>query len=154
MNATPPAPGGRDGEGSATYLPKGEAGISFLTERTALLVIDPVNDFLSEGGAGWEMTKHTVQMNNVIGNLRRAIEGAGVLAYEAAIRVNYPLIANAVLTVDEFLAAVSASAVGHADVRPGDTVRGSDHGKIGTVDKVVAATAEQEAYLLVPRGLI
>ena len=44
---------GRAGEGVATYLPKEEAGISFPPERTALLVIDPVNDFLSEGGAAW-----------------------------------------------------------------------------------------------------
>ncbi len=42
--AIPPAP--------ATYLPKEEGGLSFPPERTAPLVIDPVNDFLSEGGAG------------------------------------------------------------------------------------------------------
>jgi len=41
----------RDGEGVATYLPKEESGISFPPDHTALLVIDPVNDFLSEGGA-------------------------------------------------------------------------------------------------------
>jgi ureidoacrylate peracid hydrolase len=40
------------------------------------VVIDPVNDFLSEGGAGWEMTKTTVKMHDVIGNLKRAIAGA------------------------------------------------------------------------------
>ena len=60
----------------ATYLPKEEAGTSFPTERAALLVIDPVNDFLSEGGAGWELTKNTVKMNDVISHLKRAIEGA------------------------------------------------------------------------------
>ncbi len=60
----------------ATYLPKGEAETSFLPDRTALLVIDPVNDFLSEGGAGWELTKTTVKMNDVVGHLKRAIEGA------------------------------------------------------------------------------
>src|SRR3954466_6833255 len=60
----------------ATYLPKEEAGISFPPDRTALLVIDPVNDFLSEGGAGWEMTKITVEMNDVVGHLKRAIESA------------------------------------------------------------------------------
>ena len=266
----------RDGEGGATYLPKGEAGISFPPERTALLVIDPVNDFLSEGGAGWELVKATVEKNDVIGNLKRAIEGArqrgipvlfgpmayteedyadeqlhrrsginrlmfetkmflagswgadfhpdlqpregdtvllphksidvfetdlpehlrrlgvthlviagmtanlccestgrhameagfdvtflsdaigaaGLPAYEAAIRVNYPLVANAVITVDEFLAAADAPAEGGMGVRPGDTVRGSDHGEIGVVDKVVEATEETEGYLLVPRGVI
>ncbi len=35
----------------ATFLPKAEGGISFPLDKTALLVIDPVNDFLSEGGA-------------------------------------------------------------------------------------------------------
>jgi ureidoacrylate peracid hydrolase len=60
----------------ATYLPKDEVNLAFPRERTALLVIDPVNDFLSEGGAGWEMTKNTVKMNDVIGHLKQAIEGA------------------------------------------------------------------------------
>ena len=260
----------------ATYLPKHETGISFPPDRTALLVIDPVNDFLSEGGAGWELTKTTVEKNDVVGHLKSAIEGAraqglavlfGPMAYtredyadeqlqrrsginrlmferkmflagswgadfhpdlqpgaadtvllphkscdvfqtdlpehlrrlgtthliiagmsanlccestgrhameagfdvtflsdaigasslpeyEAAIRLNYPLIANAVITVDEFLAAIGGSTAGHSDVQPGDTIRGSDDGEIGTVDKLVAATTETEGYLLMPRGLI
>ncbi|MCA1604131.1 MAG: cysteine hydrolase family protein, partial [Acidobacteria bacterium] len=66
----------RESDGVATYLPKEEAGISFPPDRTALLVIDPVNDFLSEGGAGWELVKNTVEMNDVISHLKRAIEGA------------------------------------------------------------------------------
>jgi nicotinamidase-related amidase len=266
---------------TTTYLPKQqEVSISFPPQRTALLVIDPVNDFLSEGGAAWEMTKTTVIKHDVVGHLKRAIEGArersvpvlfGPMAYtkedyageqlqrrsginrlmfekkmflagswgadfhpdlqpragdtvllphkscdvfttdlpqhlqrmaithlviagmtanlccestgrhameagfdvtflsdaigaatvpeyEASIHLNYPLIANAVLTVDEFLAAIGAAQAGaapdHAGVQPGDTVRGSDHGEIGTVDKVVEATEETEGYLLVPRGLI
>ena len=59
-----------------TYLPTPNAEVSFPSERTALLIIDPVNDFLSEGGAAWEMTQATVRKHNVIGNLRRLIEGA------------------------------------------------------------------------------
>ncbi|MCA1617140.1 MAG: cysteine hydrolase [Acidobacteria bacterium] len=267
---------GREGEGVATYLPKEEAEISFPPDRTALLVIDPVNDFLSEGGADWEMTKTTVEMNDVIGHLKVAIEGArgrgipvlfgpmayteedyaeeqlqrrsginrymfekkmflagswgadfhpdlqpregdtvllphkscdvfetdlpahlrrmgithlvisgmtanlccestgrhamekgfdvtflsdaigasAVPAYEASIRLNYPLIANAVITVGEFLAAVNSSGTERIVVQVGDTVRGSDHGEIGTVDKIVEATEETEGYLLVPRGMI
>ena len=261
---------------AATYLAKEEGGISFPPNRTALLVIDPVNDLLSEGGAGWELTKTTVEKNDVIGNLKHAIEGArgrgihvlfGPMAYteedyaseqlqrrsginrlmfemkmflagswgadfhpdlqprqedtvllphkscdvfqtdlpehlrrmgithlviagmtanlccestgrhameegfdvtflsdaigaasipeyEASIRVNYPLIGNAVITVDEFLAALEASTAALVQVQPGDTVRGSDHGEIGTVKKVVEATEETESYMLVPRGLI
>lgn len=62
--------------GRATYLSKNDYGLGFPRERTALLVIDPVNDFLSEGGAAWDLTKSTVKMHDVVGNLRRAIEGA------------------------------------------------------------------------------
>ncbi len=266
----------RTGGDGATYLLRGKARVSFPPDRTALLVIDPVNDFLSEGGAGWEMTKLTVTMNNVIDNLKRAIEGArqhgipvlfGPMAYteedyaqeelhrrsginrvmfehkmflagswgadfhpdlkpqsgdtillphksidvfetdlpdhlhrmgithlviagmtanlccestgrhameagydvtflsdaigasslpgyEASIRVNYPLIANAVMLVDEFLAAIGSVASTWAQVQVGDTVRGSDHGEIGTVEQVVQANAEHEAYMIVPRGVV
>ncbi len=268
---------GRDGEGGATYLPKGETSVTFPPDRTALLVIDPVNDFLSEGGAGWEMTKSTVTKHDVVGHLKIVIEGArergipvlfgpmayteedyadkalhrrsginrimfekkmflagswgadfhpdlqpradeiillphkgcdvfetdlsdhlrrlgtthlvisgmaanlcceatgrratekgydvtflsdaigaeNIPAYEAAILVNYPLIGNAVLEVNEFLAAVDAAgAQSHFPVQPGDTIRGSDHLEIGTVEQVVEATEESDAYLVVPRGLI
>jgi ureidoacrylate peracid hydrolase len=60
----------------STYLPKEEQQYSYPTGKTALLVIDPVNDFLSEGGAAWELTKSTVKLHDVVGNLKRAIEGA------------------------------------------------------------------------------
>ena len=259
-----------------TYLPKREAGVAFPRERTALLVIDPVNDFLSEGGADWEMTKNTVQMNDVIGHLKLAIEGArsrgiavlfgpmayteedyaneqlhrrsgvnrymfekrmflagswgadfhpdlqpreedtvllphkgidvfetdlpdhlqrrgithlviagmtanlccestgrhamekgydvtflsdaigasAVPAYEAAIRLNFPLIANAVITVEEFLTAVDSASTERVAAQVGDTVRGSDHGEIGTIDQVVEPSEQSDGYLLVPRGMI
>jgi nicotinamidase-related amidase len=258
-----------------TYRPRRAAGIGFPAERTALLVIDPVNDFLSEGGAAWEMTKTTVKLHSVIENLQRAIEGArrhglpvlfGPMAYteedyaqhalhrrsginrlmyetkmflagswgadfhpdlrpaesdivllphkgtdvfetdlpqhlerlgithlviagmtanlccestgrhatehgydvtfladaigsesvpswEAAVRVDFPLISNGVLKVDDFLAALAGGDEG-AQVRVGDSIRGSDHFEIGTVEEVVAASDTHEAYMRVPRGLI
>lgn len=256
-----------------TYRLRGDSGLTFDPKRTVLLVIDPVNDFLSEGGAGWDMTKGTVKKNDVVANLKRAIAGArergvpvvfgpmayteedyadqelqrrsainrvmfehkmfqagtwgadfhpeltpaddevvlrphkgidvfetdlpehldrlntthlviagmtanlccestgrhamehgydvtfvkdaigaeNLPAYEASVHVNYPLIANAVVTVDEFLAGVEST----SDVaQQGDSVFGSDHGEIGTVEEVVAPSDETEGYLLVPRGLI
>lgn len=261
---------------NSTYLPKEERSLSYPTESTALLVIDPVNDFLSEGGAGYELTKNTLKMNNVVSNLKRVIEGtrqaripvlfgpmayteedyadkqlqrksginrlmferkmflagswgadfhadlqpdandiilmphkscdvfttdlpdhlqrmgithlviAGMSAnlccestgrhameagfdvtflsdaigassipeYEASIHLNYPLLSNAVIKVDDFLAAIGNPTAGSTNVQPGDTVRGSDHGEIGKVDKVVEATEDTEGYLLVPSGLI
>jgi nicotinamidase-related amidase len=258
------------------YLPRQEPEISFPLDRTALLVIDPVNDFLSEGGAGWDMTRRTVTMNDVVGHMKRAIQGArlrgvpvifgpmayteedyterqlhrrsginrimyekrmflagswgadfhhdlqpkegdivlephkgidvfetdlpahldrlgithlaicgmtanlccestgrhameagfdvtflsdaigatSLLAYEAAIHVNYPLIANAVITVDEFLAGVEVPAGKLIEVQAGDRVFCSDHGEVGIVDRVVRASGDIAAYLLVPRGVL
>jgi ureidoacrylate peracid hydrolase len=259
-----------------TYLAKDQPAASFPRNRTVLLVIDPVNDFLSEGGAGWEMTKNTVRMHDVIGHLKQAIEGArergvpvlfapmayteedyadeklqrrsginrimfekrmflagswgadfhpdlrplddeivvlphkgvdvfetdlpqhlerlgtthlviagmtanlccestgrrameagydvtylsdaigaeNMIAYEASIRVNYPLVANAVMEAAEFLAALDASAGATTAAQPGDTVRGSDHGDIGTVKQLVAATPDIEAHLVVSQGML
>jgi len=260
----------------ATYLPKNENGASYPQDRTVLLVIDPVNDFLSEGGAAWELTKKTLKMNNVIENLQRvtaaarakgipvffdqmayteedyanehlhkrsginrmmyemkmfqagswgadfhpdlkpqegdiilqphkgcdvfqtdlaeelikretthlviagmaanlccestgrhateegydvtfisdAIGAAGVMEYEAAININFPLIANAVIKTDDFLEAIETGNSGSLQVQEGDTIHGSDGGEIGTVKEVVHSRSEGEGYILVPRGMI
>lgn len=260
----------------ATFLPKEEVGISFPLDKTALLVIDPVNDFLSEGGAAYELTKKTLKLHNMIDHLKQAIDGArsrgipvlfGPMAYteddyadeqlqkrsginrmmfetkmflagswgadfhpdlqpqaedilllphktcdvfrsdlpehlqrmgithlviagmaanlccestarhaiedgydvtmikdamgaaslpeyEAAVHLDLPLISNAVITTEEFLAAIEEASPAAVEVQEGDTVLGSDHGDIGTVSKVVKATGEGEGYILVPRGMI
>lgn len=52
---------------AATYLAKDDTTLAFPRDRTALLVIDPVNDFLSEGGAAWDLTRNTVQLHDVVG---------------------------------------------------------------------------------------
>lgn len=86
--------------------------------------------------------------------LSDAIGASAVPAYEAAIRLNFPLIANAVITVEEFLAAVDSAGTERVTAHVGDTVRGSDHGEIGTIDQVVEPSAESDGYLSVPRGMI
>ena len=58
------------------YRRRDDDALVFARDRTALLVIDPVNDFLSEGGAAWDLTKATVEKRDVVGNLERAIAGA------------------------------------------------------------------------------
>jgi len=258
-----------------TYLAKGE-GAGYPVGRTAILIIDPVNDFLSEGGAAWELTKGTVEHNDVVKHLRQLIDGAhergipllfgpmafteedyaehalqkrcginrimyekkmflagswgadfhpdlqpgpgdivlqphkstdvfmtdlpeqleklgtthlviaGMAAnlccestgrhavergfdvtylsdaigseslpsYEAAIRLNYPLLSNAVITVTEFLRAFDDQSAGPLLVKEGDAVLGSDHGEIGTVQEVLPETDEHAACLLISRGLI
>ncbi|MCL7419737.1 MAG: isochorismatase family protein [Methylobacter sp.] len=263
-------------ESRATYLPKHEGVITFPLDRTVLLVIDPVNDFLSEGGAAWEMTKTTVKMNGVIENLRRAIEGAraagiavifgpmayteedyadehlhhrcginrlmferkmftagswgadfhpdlkpldyeivlsphkgtdvfetdlpehlrqlgtthliiagmtanlccestgrrateegfdvtflkdaigseDLLSYEAAVKINYPLIGNAVLSVDDLLAAFDSAARSPIAITAGDTVCGSDGDEIGEISQVVETSDNHPGYIVVPRGIL
>jgi ureidoacrylate peracid hydrolase len=82
-----------DSRCDGTYRSKGERATGFVPDQTALLVIDPVNDFLSEGGADWDMTRTTVEKHDVVGHLKQAVEGArqrrlpmlfGSLAYTAA----------------------------------------------------------------------
>ncbi len=65
-----------DSRCGGTYRLKGERATGFVPEQTALLVIDPVNDFLSEGGADWDMARSTVEKHDVVGHLKKAIEGA------------------------------------------------------------------------------
>ncbi len=65
-----------DGHGGATYRLSASAGRTFDPGHTAVVVIDPVNDFLSEGGAAWELTESTVTKHDVVGHLRQLIVGA------------------------------------------------------------------------------
>lgn len=49
--------------------------------RTALLIVDPQNDFLSEDGAVWDLVGEEVRRNNVVEHLvqlRRAAEEVGI----------------------------------------------------------------------------
>ena len=256
-----------------TELP---ASAHFDPQRTVLLVIDPVNDFLHEDGAAWEMTKSTVKKNDVVAQLVRLTDGArtagvpvvfgpmaytaedyaddrlqrrsginrlmfenkmflagsfgsdfhadiqpqpidiilaphkgtdvmqtdlrehldrmgtthlvlagmtanlcvestgrhatelgydvtflsdaigaeSLPAYEASIHVNYPLIGNAVMEVDDFLGAIAAPVDPVHAVQVGDTVYGSDRGKIGSVEEVVPAGDGTPSFMVVPRGLV
>ena len=250
--------------------------VHFDPARTALVVIDPVNDFLHEDGAAWEMTKSTVKKNDVVAQLARVAAGArdagvpvlfgpmaytaedyadaglqrrsginrlmfenkmflagsfgadfhadvqpqpgdiilaphkgtdvmqtdlkehlqrlgithlviagmtanlcvestgrhatelgydvtflsdaigaeSLPAYEASIHINFPLIGNAVIEVDDFLGAISAPAAAGPVMSPGDTIYGSDRGKIGTVEEVIAATEAVPGYAVVHRGVV
>ncbi|MFN2503889.1 MAG: cysteine hydrolase family protein, partial [Acidimicrobiales bacterium] len=117
----------------ATYRARDDASLAFPPDRTVLLVIDPVNDFLSEGGAGWEMTKGTVKKNDVVANLGRAIEGArghgipvlfGPMAYTAEDyaddRLQRRSGINRIMFEQKMFLAGSWGAAFHPDLRPGD----------------------------------
>ena len=45
-------------------------------KTTALLIIDPQNDFLSEGGAVWDLVGSEVQKYNVVEKLKQLIQSA------------------------------------------------------------------------------
>ncbi len=115
--------------------------------RTTHLVITGMTANLCCESTG----RHAMEHGYDVTFVKDAIGAESVPAYEASVHLNYPLIANAVVTVDEFLTAVDTHA---GSIQPGDAVLGSDHGEIGTVEEVVAASDDAEGYLLVPRGLI
>jgi len=95
--------------------------------------------------------RHAMEHGYDVTYVKDAIGAESLPAYEASIHLNYPLIANAVITVDDFLTAADQS---DAAIHPGDTVFGSDHGEIGTIKDVIPAGPDRKGYLLVPRGLV
>ncbi len=95
--------------------------------------------------------RHATEHGYDVAFLSDAIGSESLPSYEAAVMLNYPLIANGVMTVDEFIAALDGGETGIA-ARVGDTVRGSDHLKVGTIEEVVPASDRCEAYVRVPRG--
>lgn len=96
--------------------------------------------------------RHAVEHGYDVTFLSDAIGAESLPAYEASVHINYPLIANAVMTVDEFLAAVTDRSGGH--VQAGDRVLGSDHGEVGTVEEVRPVTGDAPGYAVVRRGVI
>ncbi len=95
--------------------------------------------------------RHAMEHGYDVVFLRDAIGADTLAAYEASIRLNYPLIGNAVLEVAEFLAAVDTARL---FPEKGDDVVGSDHLKIGTVEEVIEGDPESPGYMVVPRGLV
>lgn len=95
--------------------------------------------------------RHATELGYDVTFLSDAIGAESLPAYEASIHVNFPLIANAVLEVDEFLGAIAPKTEA---VRPGDTVYGSDRGDIGTVEEVVEQADGVPGYLIVQHGAI
>jgi nicotinamidase-related amidase len=50
--------------------------VSFNKEMTALLVIDPYNDFISEGGKVWDRIKAVAEANNCVSNMLSVLNAA------------------------------------------------------------------------------
>ena len=52
------------------------ANLRFSKEITALLVIDPYNDFISEGGKIWDRIKTVAEANNCVPNMLQILKAA------------------------------------------------------------------------------
>jgi ureidoacrylate peracid hydrolase len=63
------------------------ANLNFDREITALLVIDPYNDFISEGGKIWDRIKTVAEANNCIPNMLQILTAAR----QAKLRVFYAM---------------------------------------------------------------
>lgn len=50
--------------------------ISFEPQKTAVILVDPFNDFLSEGGKLWPFTKETVEGTGIVNNLKALLSAA------------------------------------------------------------------------------
>lgn len=50
--------------------------ISYETETTALLVVDPYNDFISEGGKIWDRIRAVAEANNCVANMLQVLHAA------------------------------------------------------------------------------
>ena len=63
------------------------AKTTYEKDITALLVIDPYNDFISEGGKPWDRLKSVAETNNCVPNMLRVL----TTARKAGFRVFYAL---------------------------------------------------------------
>ena len=52
------------------------APVTYDEEITALLVIDPYNDFISEGGKIWDRMKAVAEANNCVPNMLQVLNAA------------------------------------------------------------------------------
>ena len=56
------------------HLSKSE--LTYEPELTGLLIVDPYNDFLSEGGKLYELSRSTLEANNVVPHMRQVLAAA------------------------------------------------------------------------------
>jgi nicotinamidase-related amidase len=73
---------------AAAKLRSGGAGL-FYKSNTALVLIDPQNDVLSEQGANWNAVKASVRANRTIENIERLLRVAKELEYPVFISPHY-----------------------------------------------------------------
>jgi len=74
--------------GTATaQLP--DPGMQIDTSRTALVVTDPQNDFLSPEGATWGVVGKSVEANNTVANIKKLLTSAKAAGIEVFVSPHY-----------------------------------------------------------------
>lgn len=63
------------------------SGLSYETEITGLLVIDPYNDFIAEGGKVWDRIQGVAEANQCVAHMMQVLESAR----KAGVRVFYAM---------------------------------------------------------------
>jgi nicotinamidase-related amidase len=63
--------------------------MEFSTGDTALVIIDPQNDFLSPEGATWGLVGANVEENNTVDNIDRLFQAAKASGYSVAVSPHY-----------------------------------------------------------------
>jgi nicotinamidase-related amidase len=56
-------------------------------ELTGLLIVDPYNDFLSDGGKLYELSRSTLEANNVVEHMRQVLAAARAKGVQAGVTV-------------------------------------------------------------------
>lgn len=63
--------------------------MEFNVNDTALVIIDPQNDFMSEKGASWSLVGASVTENGTVGNIERLLKNAKERGYHVFISPHY-----------------------------------------------------------------
>ena len=107
--------------------------VTYNKQLTALLVIDPYNDFISEGGKIWDRIRAAAEANDCVPHMLQVLNAArnatvrfaAELGYEvtvvkdatadysdeemhAALDVNLPNYTSAIMSTEEIMASISA----------------------------------------------
>jgi ureidoacrylate peracid hydrolase len=78
---------GHDDEAASDHRRKTVAKLTYNKQLAALLVIDPYNDFISEGGKIWPHIKAVAEANNCVSNMLQVLNAAR----QAKLRVVYAM---------------------------------------------------------------
>jgi hypothetical protein len=60
------------------------ATVTYDKRSTALIVIDPYNDFLSEGGKLWDKLKGVAEANNCVPHMLQVLSDSAIVSANAA----------------------------------------------------------------------